>query len=100
MNYRRKSVQPECVDRIADGDQHVLQPVDEVRFRRVRNPAYARVPQRVAGVRVERNKVSARVACEEDAASRREDSAGAATAGDSRELVPPGGLPGLVVDRR
>ena len=50
---RASLVKREHVERVADGDQHVLAAVDREGLRRVRGAADARVPQRLAGLGVD-----------------------------------------------
>src|SRR5436309_3039543 len=60
----RASIQRERVERIARRHQQILMSVEHVGLRRVRHLADARVPQRRAVRRVERDDVAARVAAE------------------------------------
>src|SRR6187455_1834048 len=68
-------VQRERVQRVVHGDEHVLLPGVHVGLQRVGRRADARVPQRIAVGRVERDEAAAAVAGEEHLPRRRENAA-------------------------
>src|SRR5262245_34003878 len=61
-------VQDKIVYRVADRHQHMLFAVEHVRLRRVRDVPDARVPDRLAGLRVEGHEIAAAVAREDQPA--------------------------------
>src|SRR5262245_2962859 len=88
-------VQPEGVQHVAGGGQNILLAVERVGLGRVRHSPEARVPERRAVGRIERDEVAAAVSGEEQSAGRGQHSGGPAAAG---QFVPPRDLGRLRID--
>src|SRR5687767_8798623 len=78
----------------------ILAAVEFVRNRRSRDVADARVPERRAGGRIERDEVASNVAREDQVACSREHTAGSTDSGGRWQQSPPADLARAVVDGR
>src|SRR5437762_7415118 len=94
----RPSVEHERPDHIPGRGDQVLVTVEHVGLRRVRDPADASVPERLAIGGIVRDKVAGAVARKKKSSSGREQSASAAGTGMIR--TSPGDFARLVIDRR
>src|SRR4051812_42121622 len=68
LNTLTALIQRERVQRVADGNEHVLLAVHRIRLRRVGDRADSRMPQRLAVRRVIRDEVAAAVPAEDQLA--------------------------------
>src|SRR5262249_7803571 len=91
------SIQSECIQHVAAGDEDMLLAVEHIRLRRIRDGAQPRVPQRRSGGGVESHEVARAVARKEQTAGSRQHAGGTAAA---RQCMTPRDPSGFRIEGR